>query len=154
VRHPQSVAGLALIAPSGGGLRSGPFRMAAARMVRLLQAPAIRPLGEVTVSGLIRRGGAVVDARFAFAPDPVSHDYAARLNHVTLPDDNLAAMANDRLAYNRNIAWIDEQIPALDVPAVILLARGDRPIPIRHGRQLGNTLPGARVVEVEGGHML
>jgi pimeloyl-ACP methyl ester carboxylesterase len=153
-RHPQIVAGLVLIAPSGGGLRSGPFRTAAARMVRVTQAPGIRPLGEVMVSGLVRRGGALVDARFAFAPDPVNHDYAARLNTLTLHDDNLAAMANDRLVYNRNIAWIDKQIPALDVPAVVLLARGDRPIPIRHGRQVASALRGATVVEVDGGHML
>ena len=32
-RHPHVAAGLALIAPSGGGLRSGPIRMGAARMV-------------------------------------------------------------------------------------------------------------------------
>jgi len=154
VRHPQSVAGLALIAPSGGGLRSGPFRTAAARMVRVMQVPGIRQVSEVTVGGLVRRGGAVVDARFAFAPDPVDYEYEARLNTLTLHDDNLAAMASDRLAYNRNIAWIDKQVTALDVPAVVLLARGDRPIPIRHGRQLAILLPGARVIEVEGGHML
>ena len=152
--HPQVVGGLALIAPSGGGLRSGPFRMGAARMVKALQTPGIRQLADVTVGGLARRTGAVIDARFAFAPDPVDREYAARLNFVSLHDDNLSAMANDRLAYNRNIAWIDECIPSLDVPAVVLLARGDRPIPIRHGRRLASTLPHATVIEVDGGHML
>lgn len=153
-RHPRVVAGLALIAPSGGGLRSGPFRMGAARIVRLMQIPGIRQLAEVTVGGLVRRAGAVIDARFTFAPDPVDRKYAARLNLLTLHDDNLSAMANDRLGYNRNIAWIDQRIPSLDMPVVVLLARGDRPIPIRHGRQLASALPGATVIEVDGGHML
>jgi pimeloyl-ACP methyl ester carboxylesterase len=153
-RHPQIVAGLALIAPSGGGLRSGPFRMGAARMVRVMGASGIRPIADITVGGLVRRVGAAIDTRFAFAPDPVDGEYAERLHFLTLHDDNLSAMANDRLAYSRNIAWIDERIPSLDVPAVVLLARGDRPIPIHHGRQLASALPGATVVEVDGGHML
>ena len=123
-------------------------------MVPVMQAPGIRPVAEITVAGLIRRVGAAIDTRFAFAPDPVDREYAERLNSLTLHDDNLSAMATDRLTYSRNIAWIDERIPSLDVPAVVLLARGDRPIPIRHGRQLGSALPGATVVEVDGGHML
>ena len=153
-RHPHVAAGLALIAPSGGGLRSAPIRTGAARMVQVMQAPGIRQLAEVTLGGLLRRVGAAIDGRFAFAPDPVDREYAERLNCLTLHDDNLSAMANDRLAYNRNIVWIDERIPSLDVPAVVLLARDDRPIPIRHGRKLANALPGATVVEVDGGHML
>jgi pimeloyl-ACP methyl ester carboxylesterase len=153
-RHPKVVAGLALIAPSGGGLRSGPFRMGAARMVRVTQLPGVRQLNEVTIGGLIRRVGAWVDGRFAFAPDPVDPLYRSRLNSVTLHDDNLRAMAADRLAYHRNIDWIDERVPALEVPAVVVLAEGDRPIPINHGRRLAAALRGSELIEVPGGHML
>jgi len=153
-RHPDVVAGLALLAPSGGGLRSGPFRTASARLVRVMQRPGLCEISELTVGGLVRRSGAVIDARFAFAPDAVDATYARRLNSVTLHDDNLRAMAEDRLAYDANIAWIDERVPHLDAPSVLLLATGDRPIPIRYGRRLAGALPGTDVVEVPGGHML
>ncbi len=153
-RHPDVVASLALLAPSGGGLRSGPVRKATARLVRTMQRPGMRQLSELTVGGIVRRVGAIVDARFAFAPDPVDHAYASRLNAVTLQDGNLRAMAEDRLAYDARIAWVDSQVPQLDTPAVMLLARGDQPIPIRHGRALAEALRGSEVREVEGGHML
>jgi pimeloyl-ACP methyl ester carboxylesterase len=153
-RHPDVVAGLALLAPSGGGLRSGPFRRAAAHLVRAMQHPGVRELSELTVGGLIRRGSARIDSRFAFAPDPVDATYAKRLNAVTLQDGNLAAMAADRLAYDANSAWIDERLADIEAPSVTLLAREDRPIPIRHGRQLAAGLRANQLLEVPGGHML
>jgi pimeloyl-ACP methyl ester carboxylesterase len=153
-RFPEVVAGLALIAPSGGGLRSGPFRMAAAWLVRVTALPGVRQLNDLTVGGLTRRVGAVIDGRFAFAPDPVDPEYRRRLGAVTLHDDNLRAMAEDRLAYHRNIDWVDQRLPALKVPAVVVLAQGDHPIPIRHGRRLAAALRGSELIEVPGGHML
>ena len=152
--HPDAVAGLALIAPSGGGLRSGPYRMASARLVVAMQTPGVRQLTEATVGGLLRRTGAMIDARFAVAPDPVDRHYAKRLNELTLHDDNLRAMARDRLSYHANIDWIDGRLPAIDVPASVLLAKGDKPIPIEHGRTLAAALPNSQLLEVDGGHML
>ncbi|ORW19516.1 hypothetical protein AWC19_16460 [Mycobacterium palustre] len=153
-RFPEIVAGLALIAPSGGGLRSGPFRIGAAWLVRATQLPGLRQLNDLTVGGLVRRAGAIVDGRFAFAPDPVDPVYRRRLGEVTLHDDNLRAMAEDRLAYHRNIDWVDRRLAALTAPAVVVLAEGDRPTPIRHGRRLAAALRGGELVEVPGGHML
>src|SRR5262245_59033197 len=73
-----------------------------------------------------------------------------------LPTDrrDLRAMAEDRLAYDANIAWIDERVPHLNVPSVTLLATADRPIPLRHGRRLAGALPDTHTIEVPGGHML
>jgi pimeloyl-ACP methyl ester carboxylesterase len=152
--HPDITAALALIAPSGGGLRSGPFRLAAARMVQVMQLPGARQVIEATAGGIIRRTSAEIDFRFAFRPDPGDPGYRARLSQVTLHDDNLRAMANDRLRYTKNIEWIDKQVPTIDVPSVTLLAVADRPIPIKHGRRLAAALCGTHVIELPGGHMI
>src|SRR5262249_9908115 len=153
-KHADVVGSMVLVAPSGGGLRSGPFRLAAARLVTIMQLPGVRHAMALTVGGLIRRVSAEIDLRFAFAPDPPDTGYRARLHELTLPDDNREAMARDRLSYNANIAWIDTQTPLIDVPSITVLATGDRPIPIRHGRQLAGSLPHNRTIELEGGHMI
>lgn len=45
---------------------------------------------------------------------------------------------------------VREILPTLDIPTLVLHRRGDRIVPIDFGRELGNTIPGARLVELEG----
>lgn len=45
---------------------------------------------------------------------------------------------------------VREILPTLDVPTLVIHRRGDRPVPISHGRELAEKIPGARLLELEG----
>jgi pimeloyl-ACP methyl ester carboxylesterase len=55
-------------------------------------------------------------------------------------------------ALNDNAASVDvrEALPTIRVPTLVLHRRGDQLIDVRHGRFLGQEVPGARYVELEG----
>ncbi len=152
--YPEVVASMVLVAPSGGGVRSGPLRLGAAKLVKVMQRPGLRQLFAGPIGVSFRKASAEIDLRFAFGPDPVDPAYRDRLAEVTLHDDNLDAMAEDRLSYDADVRWIDRHVPTLGVPSALILAVGDRPIPIEHGRKLAAALPNPRVVELPGGHMI
>ncbi len=81
--------------------------------------------------------GMAGDARF-------EHWWARFLRSSASPRHALELMALYREIDVRHV------LPAIDVPTIILQRHGDRFIPRRFGRYLGEHIPGARYVELEG----
>ncbi len=59
----------------------------------------------------------------------------------------LAMMANWELD------WLKEKLPALQVPLLLVSARGDKAVPPSDARQLEAIVPNARLMSIPGGHL-
>ena len=153
-RYPQDIARLVLVAPGAGGMRSTLPDLLNARYVRFSQLPVISTVFDVVANNVIKRAAAIPGAARAFDPAPVDPTYQQRLLSVTMSPGNLAAFASDQLQFNDTSQWLDENVPQIRVPSVIIGARGDKLVAIDHVRRLAETLPGTQLMMVDGGHMI
>jgi pimeloyl-ACP methyl ester carboxylesterase len=142
-RYPQDVASLILVAPAAGGLRSKTMDVLQARFIRFSQWPVIRTIVDATVGDVIKRMSATSGAENAFAPEPVDPAFE-RLLSVAMTPGNLDALASDELEFNDTSRWVDEKVPQIRVPSVIIGALGDQLVEIDHVRLLAQTLAGYR----------
>lgn len=154
VRHPERVRGLVLVAAAAAGSRSKGFERAQARLVQGLSLPVVQPLADATFSQSMRRVSAQMGAGEAFDPDPVDDGYEQRLLAVTMRHEDLDAYAGEVLASNGVLERLDEQLPEISTPAVVIQGDGDRLVKAEYGRRLARKLPRARFVGVRGGHMV
>ena len=67
---------------------------------------------------------------------------------------NLAAYASDELQLNDTMGWVDENVPQIRVPSVIIGGEDDHLVGIDHLRRLAETLPDTQLVTVDGSHMI
>ena len=67
---------------------------------------------------------------------------------------NLEAFASDELQFDDTSRWVDENVPQIRVPSVIIGAQDDQFVGIDHVRRLAETLPGTQLVTVDGNHMI
>lgn len=153
-RYPQDVAKMILVAPGAGGSRSKTMDVAQARYIKFSQLPVISTVIDFTVGDVIKRVSATSGAEHAFAPEPIDPSYEKRLLSVTMTPGNLAALASEQLEYNDTSGWVDENVPQIKVPSVIVGADGDQLVSIDHARRLAETLPGTELITVEGNHMI
>lgn len=153
-RYPRDVAGLVLIAPAAGGMRSFTRDTLQARYLRFSQLPVVKSVIKYTYGDIALWLSAHFGARGAFAPDPVDPTFESRLLAVTLSPGNVNAFARDQLEYDDTMRWVDDNVAAIRVPAVEIAAAGDQLVPYEHARRLAATLPGTRLVTVDGNHMI
>ena len=153
-RYPQDVVSLILVAPAAGGLRSKTLDVLQARFIRFSQWPVVRTIVDPTVGDVIKRLSATSGAENAFAPEPVDPAFEQRLLSVAMTPGNLDALASDELEFNDTSRWVDENVPQIRVPSVIIGALGDQLVEIDHVRRLAQTLPGTEVITVDGNHVI
>jgi pimeloyl-ACP methyl ester carboxylesterase len=153
-RYPQDVASLILVAPAAGGLRSTAMDVLQARVIRFSQWPVVRTIVDATVGDVIKRFSATSGAQNAFAPESVDPAFEQRLLSVGMTPGNLDALASDELEFNDTSRWVDENVPQIRVPSVIIGALGDQLVEIDHLWRLAQTLPGTELVTVDGNHVI
>jgi pimeloyl-ACP methyl ester carboxylesterase len=151
-RHPERVAGLALIAPLTHPVQEIPSVFRGLRIAR----PWARALAAWTVAvpiGLVRRDAAL---RVLFDPEPVARDFATRAGGMlTLRPSHFIAACADLAAAPEDLPGMIQGYGAMRLPVYILYGRGDRILdPQIQGAALAGALPGAELTLVDGGHML
>jgi pimeloyl-ACP methyl ester carboxylesterase len=153
-RYPQDVAKMILVAPGAGGTRSSTMDLLNARYVRFSQLPVVDSVIDFTADDVIERVTATSGAEDAFAPAPVDPTFEQRLLSVTMTPGNLASFASEQLEFSDTSNWVDENVPQIRVPSVIIGAEEDRLVGFDHIRRLAETLPNTELVTVDGGHMI
>jgi pimeloyl-ACP methyl ester carboxylesterase len=153
-RYPQDVAKLVLAAPGAGGLRPDTMAQINARYARFSQLPVLEPVLDVTVNQVIKRVAATSGAAQAFAPEKVDPTFEQLLLSVSMTPGNLAAYASDELQLDDTMGWVDESVPQIRVPSVIIGGEDDHLVGIDHLRRLAETLPDTQLVTVDGSHMI
>jgi pimeloyl-ACP methyl ester carboxylesterase len=153
-RYPQDVAQLILVAPGAGGTRSETKSLLQARYLQFSQLPVVKSIVKYTFGNIALRLSAHFGAQGAFEPAPVDPTYEARLMSVTLTPGNLDALVSEQLEFDRTAQWVDDNVTEIRVPAVEIAARGDQLVPIKHAQLLAETLPGVRLVTLDGNHMI
>ncbi|MBJ7330486.1 MAG: alpha/beta hydrolase [Solirubrobacteraceae bacterium] len=153
-RHPERVAGLVLVDAGAGGVRMAATSRAEARSIQALGLPVVQQLAHVTFAqAMLTATGKMGDAE-AFDPDPVDPDHEARLLAVNMQDEDLDALAGERLEANDVFAEIDRRLPSVGTRAVVIQGAGDQLVAPEHARTLAAALPNARLTMVPGGHMV
>ena len=114
----------------------------------------VRTVIDVTVGDVIKRVSATVGATNAFAPEPVDPTLEQRPLSVAMTPGNLDALASDELEFNDTARWVDENVPQIRVPSVIIGALGDQLVDVDHVRRLAETLPGTELITVDGNHVI
>ena len=142
------------MAPAAGGLRSKTLDVLQARFIRFSQWPVVRTMVDATVGDVIKRISATSGAENAFAPEPVDPAFEQRLLSVAMTPGNLDALAADELEFNDTSRWVDENVPQIRVPSVIIGALGDQLVAIDDVRRLADKLAGSELITVDGNHMI
>ena len=142
------------MAPAAGGLQSTAIDVRQARFIRFSQWPVIRTIVDATFGDVIKRISATSGAQNAFASEPVDPAFEQRLLSVGMTPDNLDAFVSDELQFNNTSRWVDENVPQIRVPSVIIGALGDQIVEIDHVRRLAKTLPDTELITVDGNHVI
>jgi pimeloyl-ACP methyl ester carboxylesterase len=153
-RYPQDIAKLILVAPGAGGSRSTVTEKLESHYVRFSQLPVAASVTDVSVNNVIKRAAATSGAETAFAPGKVDPGFEQRLLSVSMTPGNLASFASDQLDFNDTSAWVDDNVPQIRVPSVIIGAQDDHFISTDQIHRLADTLPGTQLVMVDGSHMI
>jgi pimeloyl-ACP methyl ester carboxylesterase len=151
-RHPERVAGLALVAPLTHPMDSvsAPFRGLQ------IESPWLRALVAWTLATPANLIGRAAVLRFVFAPERVPADFDTRGGNLLglRPSSYIAASA-DMVAAREDLPAIARRYGEMKLPVNVLFGRGDRILsPRDQGEALAAELSGAELALVEGGHML
>jgi 3-oxoadipate enol-lactonase len=99
------------------------------------------------------RALAGIGVRASFVPDAVPEGFVARqVGELRARPEILGAMV--RLALDDPGAKASAYAGRVQAPALVVHAKGDALVGARHARRLATTLPSARFVAVDGGHMV
>lgn len=153
-RYPQDVAKMILVAPAAGGMRSYTADRLQARYVRFSQLPVVNWIVKHTYGNVALSTSAHFAVRHAFEPGSVAPNYEERLRSVALTPGNIDAYSREVLEYDRTMQWVDENVPGIHVPSVVIAARSDKLVPFEHAERLAQTLSGTELITVEGSHMI
>jgi pimeloyl-ACP methyl ester carboxylesterase len=151
-RHPQLVAGLALVAPlthepqgvppafSGMAISQSWLRRFVAWTFAL---PATLMLRDKMLAMI-------------FGPDPVPADFAERGGgYLAARPSHFIGASTDLAAIREDMPGMEQRYAGMRLPVSILFGRGDRILdPRANGEALVARLPGAQLTIVPGGHML
>ncbi|MBE0619772.1 MAG: alpha/beta fold hydrolase [Burkholderiales bacterium] len=151
-RHPQRVAGLALVAPLTHMVQS----VSAAFKGLEINKPWLRTLVAWTlaVPTLIAKRDEVLG--MVFGPEAVPLDYATRGGGLLgLRPSHFIAASTDLVAIPEDLPQMVQRYSKMQLPVSILFGRSDRILnPHEQGEALAAKLPGAQLTLVDGGHML
>ena len=125
-----------------------------ARYAEFSQLPVVRPVMDATVNDVIKRVAATSGAAQHSSPEKVDPGYEQRLLSVSMTPGNLAAYASDELEFDETSRWVDENVPQITGPSVIIGGEDDHLIGIDHLRRLAETLPYTQLITVDGSHMI
>jgi pimeloyl-ACP methyl ester carboxylesterase len=153
-RHPAEVRGIVLVDAAATCTHNSAFARAQARFVKLIEAPVIAQVADVTFSQLLRTASADPAESEAFSPNPVNQHHHQRVLAINLKHGNLEAYSGEVLAANGVIAGVNRGLAGIHVPAVVVQGAQDKLVKPQCGRRLAATLPGARLQMVQGGHMV
>jgi pimeloyl-ACP methyl ester carboxylesterase len=139
VRHPERVSHLVLY----GGYSRGWSRRGSQAIIRQMEA----------LEMLVRQGWGRRNPAFrqffttAFMPDatPEQMRWFNELQRRTTSPDNAA-----KILHSINDFDVDDLLPQVKVPTLVLHSRGDSAQPFEEGRRLAARIPGARLVALEG----
>ena len=151
-RHPERVAGLALVAPLAYLLDRVPptFRGLGISWLWL------RTLVAWTLAAPANLLGRGVALGFVFAPEVVPPDFATRGgNLLGVRPSSFIAASEDMMATAQDLPVLQRRYGAMRLPVSVLFGRGDRILsPRDQGEALVAEIPGAELTLVDGGHML
>ncbi|HME37565.1 MAG TPA: alpha/beta hydrolase [Steroidobacteraceae bacterium] len=151
-RHPERVAGLALVAP----LTHPVTGVAAVFKVLQIAKPWLRTLVAWTLAvplGMARRDEML---GLIFAPEAVPSDFGTRGGGMlAMRPSHFIAACTDLAAIPQDLPGMVQRYGTMQMPVSILYGRGDAILdPQAQGEALAAELPGARLTLVDGGHML
>jgi len=151
-RHPQRVAGLALVAPLTHMVQgvSPAFKGLA------ITKPWLRALVAWTLAVPVSIAKRDELLGLVFGPEAVPRDYAIRGGGLlALRPSHFFAASADLVAIPEDLPGIMQRYGAMQLPVSILYGRSDRILnPHDQGEALVAKLPGAQLTLVDGGHML
>ena len=151
-RHPQRVAGLALVAPLTHMVQgvSPAFKGLA------ITKPWLRALVAWTLAVPVSIAKRDELLGLVFGPEAVPRDYAIRGGGLlALRPSHFIAASADLVAIPEDLPGIMQRYGAMQLPVSILYGRSDRILnPHDQGEALVAKLPGAQLTLVDGGHML
>ncbi|MFN4271882.1 MAG: alpha/beta fold hydrolase BchO [Aliihoeflea sp.] len=55
---------------------------------------------------------------------------------------------------NWELDWLEKRLPRLDMPLLLVAGRNDKAVPVSQARDLAARLPTARLMEIDGGHLV
>ena len=151
-RHPQKVAGLALLAP----LTYEPMQMSPVFAGLVIHSPWLRRLVAWTlaVPAMMRQRDRILSV--VFGPEAVPADFGMRGGALlgVRPSHFVGARA-DLVALAVGLPALAQGYAAMRLPVAVLFGRGDRILdPAEQGGALAKAVPGVRLELVDGGHML
>jgi len=152
LNHPDKVAGLALLAP----LTHMPDGVPAVFRGLMIRSPLLRKCIAWTLATPRSIGKSAQTLDQVFGPDTVPKDFGMRGGGLLSlrPAAYLAASA-DLQALPGVLPAQQARYGTLRLPLGILFGRDDRILDWRfHGQALADTVPGARLELIDGGHML
>jgi len=151
-RHPERVAGVALIAPLSHPVARvpAPFRGLA------IPYPWLRTLVAWTLAAPANLLGREAVLSFVFAPDDVPRDFDTRgANLLGLRPSSFIAASADMVALAEDLPAMGQRYGAMKLPVSVLFGRGDHILdPREQGEALAAEIPEAGLTLVDGGHML
>ena len=150
-RHPEKVAALALIAP----LTHAPSQVSSAFDGLSVPAWARGPVAwTLALPGSIAKQAEVLGV--VFAPEPVVADFGTRGGALLgVRPANFIGACTDLDDAGTDLPAMAGRYATMQLPVAVLFGRGDRILdPAEQGQALTDKIPGARLVLVDGGHML
>ncbi len=151
-RHPEQVAGLALVAPLTHLVPDVP----AVFRGMMIRQPWVRTLVAWTLAAPMAMAGRDKVLGVVFGPEAAPGDFATRGGglHAVRPSHFIAA-SEDLAAIPEDLPRMMERYPDLRLPVGVLYGRGDRILsPRDQGEALVARVPGAQLRLIDGGHML
>lgn len=151
-RHPERVAGLALIAPLTHPVQEVHSAFNGLKIAKPWVRSAVAWTLAVPFS-MFRRDEVL---RVLFDPEAAPIDFAIRAGGLlTLRPSHFVEACADLAAIATDLAGMVERYGAMQLPVSVLYGRGDRILnPLEQGEALASKLPGAELTLVDGGHML
>ncbi len=152
VNHPESVGGLALVAPLTHAQQEAPaaFRdlVISSRLLRRLIA------WTVAIPASMLTGRRILD--LVFRPDAVPADFATSAGGLlALRPGQFFAASSDLVNAGEDLPGIEERYSSIRVPVGILFGKSDQILDhAQHGVAMQSKIPGLVVSLVDGGHML
>jgi pimeloyl-ACP methyl ester carboxylesterase len=151
-RHPERVAGLALVAPLTHERTVVPAAFRAMHITR----PWLRALVGWTLAVPMTIALSEKVLEMVFGPEAVPRDYAMRGGGLlSLRPKQFIAASTDLAAVNEDMPGMMQRYGAMRLPVSILYGKSDRILdPQEQGEAFAAKLPGAELTLVDGGHML
>ncbi|MDB5853200.1 MAG: alpha/beta hydrolase [Herminiimonas sp.] len=153
IEHASSVAGLALVAPLTHVSKA---KVPPVFRALTIESPLLRKLVAWTlaVPASLAARRAVLEE--VFGPEPVPNDFSTRGGGLLgLRPSHFIAASMDLQAIPEHMPAIEARYGELTVPVNVLFGRGDRIVGWKtNGEKFIARVPGAKLLLVEGGHML